>query len=172
LSELNAAYLSVQFDYSDKIYQNRMDTWNRYYQNLSNLMTDEFIELPFIPSDIKHNAHMFYIRLKDSNTRGRLNTFLKDKGITTASHYVPLHSSHAGNKLGEFVGDDDFTTIDSERLLRLHLYYDIKVKDVDYVISTIQNFFNTQFIYHCMFSYYWLFTPLLHFRRRHAHSCP
>src|SRR5699024_10391854 len=109
---------SVQFDYSDKIYQNRMDTWNRYYQNLSNLMTDEFIELPFIPSDIKHNAHMFYIKVKDSNTRGRLNTFLKDKGITAASHYVPLHSSHAGKKLGEFVG-------------------------VDYVISTIQNFFNT-----------------------------
>lgn len=143
LSELNAAYLSVQFDYADEIYQNRMNTWNRYYQNLSNLMTDEFIELPFIPSDIKHNAHMFYIKVKDSNTRGQLNTFLKNKGITAASHYVPLHSSHAGKKLGEFVGDDEFTTIDSERLLRLPLYYDIKVEDVDYVISTIQNFFNT-----------------------------
>jgi len=142
LSELNAAYLSVQFDYADKIYNNRMKTWERYYQNLKILMKNEFIELPTVPNDVTHNAHMFYIKTKDANTRAKLARFLSNSGITAVSHYVPLHSSHAGKALGEFVGEDYYTTRDSERLLRLPLYYDIKVKDVDYVVSSIKDFFD------------------------------
>lgn len=142
LSELNAAYLSVQFDYADKIYNNRMKTWERYYQNLKILMKNEFIELPTIPNDVTHNAHMFYIKTKDAHTRAKLAKFLSNSGITAVSHYVPLHSSHAGKALGEFVGEDYYTTHDSERLLRLPLYYDIKVKDVDYVVSSIKDFFD------------------------------
>lgn len=142
LSELNAAYLSVQFDYADKIYNNRMKTWNKYYQDLEVLMKNGFIELPFIPDDVKHNAHMFYIKTKDANTRAKLAKFLSNSGITAVSHYVPLHTSHAGKNLGEFVGEDSYTTRDSERLLRLPLYYDIKVKDVDYVVSSIKDFFD------------------------------
>lgn len=143
LSEINAAYLSVQFDYADKIYLNRMETWNRYYQGLEGLMKQDLIELPFIPYHTKHNAHMFYLKTQDSTTREELANYLKAKEITAVSHYVPLHSSHAGRELGSFVGKDRYTTTDSERLLRLPLYYEIKVEDVDYVISCIKDFFSS-----------------------------
>ena len=142
LSEINAAYLSIQLDYASQIFNNRMETWNNYYNSLKPLMEKELLELPFIPTNIKHNAHMFYIKTKNSYIREELASFLKNKNITAVSHYVPLHSSNAGKELGNFVGEDRYTTTDSERLLRLPLYYDIKVEDVDYVISCIKDFFN------------------------------
>lgn len=142
LSEINAAYLSVQLEYADKIYNNRMQTWNRYFENLRYLEEKNLIELPFIPTEIKHNAHMFYLKTKNSKTRAQLAEHLNVKNISAVSHYVPLHSSLAGKVLGDFVGEDLYTTTDSERLLRLPLYYDIKVEDVDYVISCIKDFFD------------------------------
>lgn len=143
LSEINAAYLSVQLDNANKIYNNRMQTWNKYFQNLKPLMEKELIELPFIPNEADHNAHMFYLKTIDSEVRAKIANYLKDKGINAVSHYVPLHSSHAGKELGAFVGEDKYTTADSERILRLPLYYDIKVEDVDYVSNCIKDFFNT-----------------------------
>ncbi len=142
LSEINAAYLSVQLDSADKIFDNRMETWNYYYNSLKPLMEKEILELPFIPTHIKHNAHMFYIKTKNAYIREQLTNYLKNNNIMAVSHYVPLHSSLAGKKLGVFVGEDRYTTTDSERLLRLPLYYDIKVEDVDYVINCIKAFFN------------------------------
>ena len=105
-------------------------------------MEKDFLELPFIPTHIKHNAHMFYIKTKNAYIREQLANYLKNNNIMAVSHYVPLHSSLAGKKLGVFVGEDRYTTTDSERLLRLPLYYDIKVEDVNYVISCIKTFFN------------------------------
>lgn len=142
LSEINAAYLSVQLDSANKIFDNRMETWNYYYKALKPLMEKDFLELPFIPTHIKHNAHMFYIKTKNAYIREQLANYLKNNNIMAVSHYVPLHSSLAGKKLGVFVGEDRYTTTDSERLLRLPLYYDIKVEDVNYVISCIKTFFN------------------------------
>lgn len=142
MSELNAAYLSVQLDHANEIYANRMTAWDSYYHALKPLLSQGQIELPIIPNDCEHNAHMFYIKTSDASVREELADYLKQKNITAVSHYVPLHSSHAGQKLGSFIGKDRYTTFDSERLLRLPLYYDIKKEDVDYVVKCIKDFFN------------------------------
>lgn len=142
LSELNAAYLSVQLNYADKIYNSRMKTWDRYHEGLKQLMDAGKIELPFIPEDCQHNAHMFYIKTANEQTRQQLIDFLKEKQIIAVSHYVPLHSSHAGRQFGKFVGEDFYTTRESERLVRLPIYYDIKAEDVDYVVSCVKEFYN------------------------------
>lgn len=142
LSELNAAYLSVQLNHAGKIYNNRMKAWVRYHEGLKPLMEEEKLELPFIPKDCQHNAHMYYIKTADESTRQQLIDFLKEKEIIAVSHYVPLHSSLAGKKFGRFIGKDRYTTSGSERLVRLPLYYDIKQEDVDYVVSCIKEFYN------------------------------
>jgi len=142
LSELNAAYLSVQLDQADKIYHNRMQTWARYHDGLNSLMEEGKLDLPTIPKSCQHNAHMYYIKTADEPTRQQLIDFLKEKDIMAVSHYVPLHSSYAGKKFGQFTGEDRYTTRESERLIRLPLYYDIKTEDVDYVVSCIKDFYN------------------------------
>ena len=141
LSEINAAYLSVQLENADIIFNNRMQTWHRYYNNLKILMEKNLIELPFIPNEANHNAHMFYIKTINPNKRIELANHLNKKGVNALPHYVPLHSSLAGMKLGSFVGEDNITTTHSERLLRLPLYYEINEEDVDYVTYCIKSFF-------------------------------
>lgn len=142
LSELNAAYLSVQLEYADKIYANRMRTWTRYDAGLQPLEEKGLLELPYIPDEAVHNAHMYYVKTTDETVRQKLINFLKEKQISAVSHYVPLHSAVAGKEFGTFVGEDRYTTKDSERLVRLPLYYNIKQEDVDYVVSSIKNFYN------------------------------
>src|SRR5699024_12770998 len=107
---------------------------------------------------------MFYIKTKDAYARAKLARFLTNSGITAVSHYVPLHSYHAGKALGEFVGEDYYTTRDSERLLRLPLYYDIKVKDVDYVVGSVKGYYDGELLYVRWFYYNLLFNDLLYFR--------
>lgn len=140
-SELNAAYLFAQLERADEINENRCQTWDFYYNGLYELKKAGYIELPFIPRECKHNAHMFYIKAKDLEERSRLISFLKTKGIMTAFHYVPLHSSTAGEKYGEFYGEDIYTTKESERLLRLPMYYNMDRNDQEEVISRIQEFY-------------------------------
>lgn len=140
-SELNAAYLFAQLERADEINENRCQTWDFYYNGLYELKKAGYIELPFIPRECKHNAHMFYIKAKDLEERSRLISFLKTKGIMTAFHYVPLHSSTAGKKYGEFYGEDIYTTKESERLLRLPMYYNMDRNDQEEVISRIQEFY-------------------------------
>lgn len=124
-SELNAAYLWAQMEMADEIMGDRMRSWNYYNEALQDLAAEGRIELPFIPSHCKHNAHMFYIKAADLNERSALIAFLKAHGVNAVFHYIPLHSSPAGVTLGRFAGEDRYTTKESERLLRLPLYYNM-----------------------------------------------
>ncbi|HLR62000.1 MAG TPA: dTDP-4-amino-4,6-dideoxygalactose transaminase [Lentibacillus sp.] len=135
LSELNAAYLSVQLEYAEQIMADRLRTWRKYYDGLQDV---EEISTPFIPDNCTHNGHMFYIK---TDRRSELMDYLREQGIMAVSHYVPLHSSEAGQTFGQFTGSDVYTTAESEKLLRLPLYYGMKEKDVDHVISHIKRFF-------------------------------
>ena len=140
-SELNAAYLYAQLENADLIYNDRMNTWNKYKELLQELADKNLIELQYIPEDCKHNAHMFYIKCKDLDERTNLINFLKENDINAVFHYIPLHSAEAGLKFGRFHGEDKYTTKESERLLRLPLYYVLKEKDVEFISSKIKEFY-------------------------------
>lgn len=140
-SELNAAYLWAQLEIADEIFNNRMESWNLYWEGLRGLSESGKIQLPFIPNECNHNAHMFYIKAKDLDERTKLISYLKSNGINSVFHYIPLHTAPAGKKYGEFVGEDVYTTKESERLLRLPLYYGMKKIDVERVIDAIMEFY-------------------------------
>lgn len=140
-SELNAAYLFAQLEKAEEINNNRLKSWNLYYEHLKHLEENEDIELPFIPENCEHNAHMFYIKTKDIEMRTKLIEYLKEKGVGSVFHYIPLHSSIAGKKFGRFNGEDIYTTKESERILRLPLYYGLSTVDVEYVVESIKNFY-------------------------------
>ena len=142
-SELNAAYLWAQFEQAEKIYEDRMHSWNVYYERLKPLFADGHIDLPVVPEGCVHNAHMFYIKAKDLSERSALIAFLKKSGITSVFHYIPLHTAPAGIKFGRFHGVDRFTTKESERLLRLPMYYGLKEEEVETVCEKIKDFYKT-----------------------------
>ncbi len=138
-SDMNAAYLWAQFESIDDIFASRMNAWNTYYEGLKEL--SDFIDLPYIPKHCTHNAHMFYIKAKDLEERTELISFLKKREIQTVFHYIPLHSAPAGQKYGRFSGEDKYTTKESERLLRLPLYYGITNEECQKVINGIKEFY-------------------------------
>ena len=140
-SELNAAYLCGQLENANLIYNDRMNSWNKYKELLQELADKNIIELQYIPEDCKHNAHMFYIKCKDLDERTKLINFLKEDEINAVFHYIPLHSAEAGLKFGRFHGEDKYTTKESERLLRLPLYYGIKEEDIEFISSKIKEFY-------------------------------
>ncbi len=140
-SELNAAYLSAQLEHADEINEDRLRSWHSYYEKLSGLAGDGMISLPVIPEGCEHNAHMFYIKVKNIEERDRLIKFLKARGIETVFHYIPLHSAPAGKKWGRFHGEDRFTTVESERLLRLPMYFRLTEEDIDRVVNSIKDFY-------------------------------
>ena len=140
-SELNAAYLYAQLEKADIIYNDRMGSWNKYKELLQELADKNLVELQYIPEECKHNAHMFYIKCKDLDERTNLINFLKENDINAVFHYIPLHSAEAGLKFGRFHGEDKYTTKESERLLRLPLYYGLKDEDVKYITSKIKEFY-------------------------------
>lgn len=140
-SELNAAYLYAQLEEADKINKARLDIWEQYRSGLAYLEERGVVELPQVPEGCTHNAHMFYIKAKNLEERTRLISFLKEKQVMAVFHYVPLHSSPAGKKFGVFYGEDRFTTRESERLLRLPLFYGLKEQEVEYVIKQIKEFY-------------------------------
>ncbi|MHC1771035.1 MAG: dTDP-4-amino-4,6-dideoxygalactose transaminase [Flexilinea sp.] len=140
-SELNAAYLYAQLLNADEINRNRLLSWNRYFEKLYPLSQQGKIEIPFIPDNCIHNAHMFYIKTRDIQERDELIRYLKVNGIETVFHYIPLHSSPAGLRFGRFHGEDRYTTKESERLLRLPMYYGLKREDLDKVVEYIGRFY-------------------------------
>lgn len=140
-SDLNAAYLWAQLEKADEINNNRLETWNSYYEAFKPLEEKGIIELPTIPSDCVHNAHMFYIKTKDLDTRQEFIKFMKDNEILCVFHYVPLHSAPAGLKFGRFNGIDEHTTSDSDRLVRLPMYYNMAKEDLEKVIEKTIEFF-------------------------------
>ncbi len=141
-SELNAAYLWAQLLHADEITFDRMITWKKYREALLPLAEDERIELQQIPEYCKHNAHMFYIKLCDLQNRTAFIDWMKDHGVCCVFHYVPLHSAPAGLRFGRFSGKDLYTTKESDRLVRLPLYYKMNSTDVQYIIHTVYSFFN------------------------------
>ena len=140
-SELNAAYLWAQLEVADEINENRLATWNAYYEAFKPLEEKGYIELPTIPSGCVHNAHMFYIKLKDLEARTDFIEALKKDGVNCVFHYIPLHSAPAGHKFGRFDGEDEYTTKESERLVRLPLYYNLTLEDREHVIDSVKKYF-------------------------------
>lgn len=139
-SELNAAYLWAQLEQADKINENRLQTWQRYYEAFKPLQEAGRLDLPCVPESCVHNAHMFYVKLKDLQERTEFIAFLKEQGITAVFHYIPLHSAPAGQRFGRFAGEDVYTTKESERLVRLPLYYGMAEKDVEKVVAAVCEF--------------------------------
>lgn len=140
-SELNAAYLWAQLERAREIFDDRMKSWNKYHDALSELENAGRIELPTIPADCEHNAHMFYFKTRNLEERTNLIQYLKDNDIWAVFHYVPLHSAPAGRKYGRFHGEDIYTTAESERLVRLPLYYRLSDRDQSYIIDRVREFF-------------------------------
>ena len=141
-SDMNAAYLWGELEVAAKINNNRLSTWTAYYDAFSGLASDGLIDLPTIPDACKHNAHMFYVKLKDLNQRTDFISFLRSKGVQASFHYVPLHSSPAGERFGRFSGIDEFTTRESDRLVRLPMYYGMSKEDRERVIGAVLDYFS------------------------------
>ena len=141
-SELNAAYLWAQLLNADEINDNRIATWNRYYQGLQTMAKEGKFEIPTVPEECEHNAHMFYLKCKDLKERSEFIKFMKEKELYCVFHYIPLHSAPAGEKFGRFDGEDEFTTKESERLVRLPMYYGLREDQVDLVVEGIKEFFS------------------------------
>ncbi|MBQ6786620.1 MAG: dTDP-4-amino-4,6-dideoxygalactose transaminase [Lachnospiraceae bacterium] len=140
-SDMNAAYLWAQLEFVETINGNRMNRWEQYYRLLTPLCEKGIIQLPVIPKECEHNAHMFYIKVKDIEERTELIEYLKKNEIHAVFHYIPLHTSPAGVKYGRFSGEDVYTTRESERLLRLPLYYGLKEEEVSYICDKICSFY-------------------------------
>ncbi|MCH4191013.1 MAG: dTDP-4-amino-4,6-dideoxygalactose transaminase [Butyrivibrio sp.] len=141
-SDMNAAYLYAQLEIADQINDARMDHWNRYYRALEPMKEAGLIELPTVPEYCVHNAHMFYIKAKDFEERAGLISYLREHDILPASHYIPLHSSAAGLKYSTFHGEDRYTTKESERLLRLPMYYSLTNDDLDEVVRRVKEYYH------------------------------
>lgn len=141
-SDINAAYLMAQLEMADEINENRLQSWTRYNEGLQDLAQEGVIELPYIPEECAHNAHMFYIKTKDMEERKTLISYLKERDIAAVFHYVPLHSAPAGLRFGRFHGEDRYTTKESERLLRLPMYYNLSESDQQKVIDAVHGFYH------------------------------
>ena len=140
-SDMNAAYLYAQFEMADEINDSRIARWNQYYELLSPLKEAGKIELPAVPENCVHNGHMFYIKTRDLEERGRLIDFMRANDILTVFHYVPLHSAPAGLKFGRFSGEDRYTTKESERLLRLPMFYQLTEEQTTYIAGKVREFY-------------------------------
>lgn len=140
-SELNAAYLWAQLEMADEINENRLRSWNRYNEAFADLTAKGLVKLPVIPEGCVHNAHMFYLKCRDLNERTAFIRFLKERDILAVFHYVPLHSAPAGLRFGRFAGEDIYTTAESDRLVRLPLYYGLTDEDQATVIKAVRDFY-------------------------------
>ena len=140
-SELNAAYLWGQLQEADRINDDRLATWAAYHEAFAPLSRAGRVELPFVPDGCVHNAHMFYLKCRDLDDRSAFIAHMKERGISCVFHYVPLHSSPAGRRFGRFAGSDVYTTAESERLVRLPLYYGLSAADREAVVEAAFDYF-------------------------------
>ncbi len=141
-SDLNAAYLYAQLEACRDIDARRMSVWELYHRELRPLKEAGLLEQPTVPEYASHNAHMYYIKVKDMDMRSRLIEFLRQREICSVFHYIPLHSAAAGRKFGRFHGEDVYTTRESQRLLRLPMYYSLTLEQAEYVVDCIREFFH------------------------------
>ncbi len=142
-SDMNAAYLYAQLEIADEINQARLALWNRYYERLKPLAQAGRLVLPTVPEGCVHNGHMFYVKAKDLEERTRLIDYLKENGVHSVFHYIPLHTAPAGLKFGRFHGEDRYTTKESERLARLPMYYGLTLSQVDYICDKVTAFYQS-----------------------------
>ena len=140
-SELNAAYLWAQLEMADEINEDRLSSWKSYYDAFADLEKRGLVTLPAVPEGCVHNAHMFYLKCRDLEERTALIAFLKERDILAVFHYVPLHSAPAGLRFGRFSGEDVYTTRESDRLVRLPLYYGLTADDQAKVIRAVRDFY-------------------------------
>ena len=143
-SDMNAAYLWAQLEQADAINNDRVASWKRYHEAFAPLEEAGLLVRPTVPEGCTHNAHMYYVKLWDLAERTDFIAFLKERGIQSVFHYIPLHSAPAGLKFGRFEGEDEFTTAESERLARLPLYYGLTAADQAQVIAAVQEFFKAR----------------------------
>ena len=141
-SDMNAAYLWAQLQEAEKINNDRLASWNKYYVAFAELEEKGYVQRPIIPDECTHNAHMFYLKAKDLEERTALLSFLKENDILAVFHYIPLHSAPAGKRFGRFHGTDEVTTRESDRLLRLPMYYGLSDEDINKVIDTVIRFYH------------------------------
>jgi len=135
--ELQAAYLYGQLEKFEEIKKSRLKTWEFYYEALNGIPNNGKLELPQTPAECVSNAHMFYIKLADIGVRAKVLEFLKARGVSAVFHYIPLHSAPAGVRLGTFFGEDKFTTSESERLIRLPIWYGMKDTERSAVVDAV-----------------------------------
>lgn len=140
-SELNAAYLWAQLEMADEINNKRQSDFAKYFEALKPLADAGKIELPYIPEDCVANGHMFYLKCADLAERTTFIKHMADNDILSVFHYVPLHSAPAGKKFGYFAGEDVYTTKESDRLVRLPMYYALSEEDQKKVIEATLSFF-------------------------------
>ena len=140
-SDILAAYLYPQLLIMDEMRQDRIDSFNYYYELLTPLKEASKIDLPFVPEGVVHNGHMFYIKTKNLEERSALQSFLREKGVGSAFHYVPLHSAPERLRVGRMSGEDKYTTKEFERLLRLPMYYKLGKENIEYVCDMIKDFY-------------------------------
>ncbi len=140
-SDMNAAYLYAQLEIAEEINNARLSIWTQYYESLKPLAEENRIQLPTVPEGCVHNGHMFYIKTADIEERTKLIDYLKENGIHAVFHYIPLHTAPAGRKFGRFHGEDRHTTRESERLLRLPMYYGLSEDEVEYICSHVRKFY-------------------------------
>ena len=140
-SDMNAAYLWAQLEIADEINDTRLSRWNQYYEGFGDLAVAGKIELPYIPDYATHNGHMFYIKCKDLEERTAFIDFMKANDILAVFHYIPLHTAPAGEKFGRFHGEDKYTTVESERLVRLPMFYSLTKEQTDYIIEKVHEFY-------------------------------
>ena len=141
-SDLNAAYLYAQLEVAQQVFDDRMNSWNKYNEAFKYLKDKGVIETPFVPEECEHNAHMYYIKLDNIEERTKFINYMKENDILTGFHYIPLHSAPAGREYGVFAGEDKYTTKESERIVRLPLYYNMG-ETVDEVISKVYKYFES-----------------------------
>lgn len=141
-SDMNAAYLWGQLEVADEINDNRLASWHTYYDAFKELEEKGLVKLPTIPEECVHNAHMFYLKCRSLEERTEFISFLKENDIVPTFHYIPLHSSPAGMRFGRFDGEDEVTTSESEKLVRLPMYYNMKDSDISKVIAAVMEFYS------------------------------
>lgn len=140
MSELNAAFLYPQLLIAEDINNNRKKSWAIYYKALANTNLGNKLILPFVPNKVNHNAHIFYIKVKSEKVRNGLISYLQKNGVSSSFHYVPLHSSNMGKLYGIFNGEDIYTSTESEKILRLPMYYNLGTENIFYIVTLIEKY--------------------------------
>ncbi len=135
--EIVAAFLWAQMEEADLINKRRLDIWANYHQWFASLEKAEKIRRPMLPRECTHNAHMYYLLLPSLERRTAMIARLKSQGIQTVFHYVPLHSSPQGQKLGRTVGTMTYTDSMSDRLLRLPMWLGLEESLADVIAEII-----------------------------------